>query len=210
MSTPPLDPHDKTIDFYFDFVSPFGYFASLLIDDLAERHGWHTRWHAMLIGVSVLKVMGMKPLLDTPLKGPYTVRDAERHARLHGISLGRRIDGPIVNPKPAGMAFHWLTQHDGGCSKAFARAVFDAYWVQGQDISDATVLGRALANANPDAPYGVNELTGLDAAQFLRSAVDASLQRGVFGSPFFIANGEPFFGVDKLSTLERWISCGGW
>lgn len=201
---------DKTIDFYFDFVSPFGYFASLLIDELAEQYGWHTRWHAMLIGVSVLKVMGMKPLLETPLKGPYTVRDAERHARLHGIHLGRRIDAPIVNPKPAGMAFHWVAQHDGGCSKAFARAVFDAYWVQGQDISNPAVLGCALAAVNPDAGYGVDELASADAAQLLRSAVDASLQQGVFGSPFFLVNGEPFFGVDKLPTLEKWISRGGW
>lgn len=205
---PPSD--DKVIDFYFDFVSPFGYFASLLIDELAERQGFSTRWHSMLIGVSVLKVMGMKPLLDTPLKGPYTVRDAERHARLHGIHLGRRIDAPIVNPKPAGMAFHWVKQHDDLASKAFARAVFSAYWIKGEDISDVAVLGRALGAVNPDAQYGVDELTGAEAAQLLRSAVDASLQRGVFGSPFFIVKGEPFFGVDKLPTLERWLTCGGW
>ena len=53
--------------FYFDFISPFGYFASLRVEALAARHGRTVDWHAMLLGVSVMKVMGLKPLLDTCL-----------------------------------------------------------------------------------------------------------------------------------------------
>ena len=36
------------------------------------------------------------------------------------------------------------------------------------------------------------------------------LARGVFGSPFFIVDGEPFFGVDKLELVDEWLSRGGW
>ena len=62
------------IEFYFDFISPFGYFASLRIDALAGRHGRRVDWYAIRLGVSVVKVMGLKPLLETPLKGAYLVR----------------------------------------------------------------------------------------------------------------------------------------
>ena len=58
----------EPIDFYFDFLSSYGYFASLRIEALAARHGREVRWHSMLLGVSVMKTMGLKPLLDTPLK----------------------------------------------------------------------------------------------------------------------------------------------
>ena len=66
-----------TVEFFFDFISPFGYLASLRVDALAAAHGHATRWQSMLLGVSVLKVMGLKPLRETPLKGAYLQRDLQ-------------------------------------------------------------------------------------------------------------------------------------
>ena len=37
------------LHFYFDFISPFGYFASLRIEDIARHHGRTVDWHAMLL-----------------------------------------------------------------------------------------------------------------------------------------------------------------
>jgi 2-hydroxychromene-2-carboxylate isomerase len=76
------------LNFYFDFISPYGWFASRRVEEIAARHGRTVEWHAMLLGVSVLKVMGLKPLLDTPLKGDYARRDVRRYARKHGLALG--------------------------------------------------------------------------------------------------------------------------
>ena len=42
------------LHFHFDFISPYGYFASLRIEAIAQRHGRTVEWHAMLLGVSVL------------------------------------------------------------------------------------------------------------------------------------------------------------
>ena len=44
----------------------------------------------------------------------------------------------------------------------------------------------------------------------LREATDEALSRGVFGSPFFIVDGEPFWGHDRLEHVERWLATGGW
>ena len=43
----------------------------------------------MLLGVSVMKVMGLKPLLETPLKSDYVLNDAARYMRQHGLKLAR-------------------------------------------------------------------------------------------------------------------------
>lgn len=205
-----MDQEGKCVDFYFDFISPFGFFASLQIDALAARHGYSVRWHSMLIGVSVLKVMGMRPLLEIPLKGPYTIRDAQRHARKQGIPLGRKIDDPLVDPRPAGKAFKWMQKHAPRYSKAFAQGIFHAYWIDGQDISELPVLSGILSDVYPALESGLDELQGNEAAALLRQSVDASLARGVFGSPFFLVGDEPFFGVEKLGQLEEWLSAGGW
>jgi 2-hydroxychromene-2-carboxylate isomerase len=49
-----------------------------------------------------------------------------------------------------------------------------------------------------------------EAGRLLRASVEASLVRGVFGSPFFIVGDEPFFGVEKMELLEDWLASGGW
>ena len=74
------------MQFYFDFISPFGYFASLRIDALAAKHGRQDEWRSMLLGVSVLEVMGMKPLMETPLKGDDLRREFARDERRHGLA----------------------------------------------------------------------------------------------------------------------------
>ena len=202
------------LHFYFDFISPFGYFASLRIDALAARHGRSVQWHPMLLGVSVMKVMGLKPLLDTPLKGPYTAHDVRRHARLHGITLGRALDAPMMNPLAAGRAFAWARRHHPDAAKALAQAMLHAYWVDGVDLSDPAALLAIALPADVSATFSAAALVAATqsagAAQLLRDEVDASLKAGVFGSPTVVVDGELFWGVDKLEQVERWLATSGW
>ncbi len=199
-----------SIDFYFDFISGYGYLASLRIEALAARHGREVRWHCMLLGVSVMKVMGLKPLLDTPLKGDYVRRDFDRYVRRRGLVLARNLNDPMMDPRPAARAFCWVTRHHAGLAPAFAQAAFDRYWRLGRDLSSAEELG-ALA-----APLGLDEaalkrgVASEESRTDLRDSVTAALEAGVFGSPFVIVDGEPFWGSDRLEQLDDWLSRGGW
>ena len=198
------------IDFYFDFLSAFGYFASLRIDAIAARHGRRVEWHCMLLGVSVMKVMGLKPLLDTPLKSDYVLRDAPRYMRRHGLELKRAVSDPMMDPRPSARAFYWVQRHHPGQQQAFAKAVFNSYWLQGNDLANSAQIA-ALAPALGIDPLALQ--TGLDsdeARSDLREHVSASIDRGVFGSPFMIADGEPFWGCDRLEMLDDWLATGGW
>ena len=38
---------------------------------------------------------------------------------------------------------------------------------------------------------------------------DGAIKKGVFGSPFVIADGEPFFGVDRFEILDEWLVTEG-
>jgi 2-hydroxychromene-2-carboxylate isomerase len=44
----------------------------------------------------------------------------------------------------------------------------------------------------------------------LQLEVDAAIERGVFGSPYIVVDGEPFWGADRLPQLERWLAQGPW
>jgi len=198
------------IHFYFDFISPYGFFASLRIEALAARHQRTVEWHSMLLGVSVMKVMGLKPLLDTPLKGDYVRRDVDRHARRHGIVLGRDFDAPVGNPLPAARAFCWVKHHRPDLQAAMAHALYGAYWSQGLDLSTPQAV------ASIALPPGIERAAVEAAVQddmvhtLLRREVDASLRAGVFGSPTVIVDGEMFWGVDRLADVDEWLARDGW
>jgi len=189
---------------HLDFISPYGYFASLRVEALAARHGRTVAWHPMLLGVAVLKVMGLKPLMDTPLKGDYVDRDVRRYAREHGLPMQRQPRDPVMNPLACGRALAWVNRHQPERAGEVVHAIYRAYWGEAQDLSTPVslepVVGATIAQAS----------AGEEAAALLRAEVDASLAAGIFGSPTLLIDGEPFWGVDKLEQAERWLQRGGW
>lgn len=200
----------RPLVFYFDFISPYGYFAALRIEEIAARHGRTVDWQAMLLGVSVLKVMGLKSLVDTPLKGDYVRRDVRRHFRKLGISSHRDVDAPVMNPLPAARALHWVKQHHPTLAGPLALALYDAYWCEGADLSTAAAICAAAQARGLAVPDLADAIESKEAADLLRAAVNASLKTGIFGSPTVVVDGEPFWGFDRLDELEQWLAKGAW
>jgi 2-hydroxychromene-2-carboxylate isomerase len=198
------------LHFYFDFISPYGYFASLRIEELAARHGRKVEWHAMLLGVSVLKVMGLKPLMETPLKSDYMRRDVLRYIRRHNLTVRRDVDAPMFGPLPAARAFHWVKHHQPELAPPLAHALFHAAWADGRDLATAADVAAVALPAGLDAQALRAAIDGSEASALLRRAVDASLKAGIFGSPTVVVDGEPFWGVDRLPDVDEWLARGGW
>lgn len=196
--------------FYFDFISPYGYFASLGIEQLAARHGRTVDWRPMLLGIAVLKVMGLKPLLDTPLKGDYMRRDVLRHARRHGVPLARDLNASVGNPLPAARAFYWVKQHRPELQAPMAHALFHAFWAEGRDLSTPEAVASIALPAGLDAVELAEGAATDHAATLLRNAIAASIKAGVFGSPTVIVDDEPFWGSDRMQEIDEWLACGGW
>ena len=198
------------IDFYFDFISPYGYLASLRIDRLAARHDLAVVWHPVLLGVTVMKVMGLKPLMETPLKKDYIPREIARYARLHGVEIGRDVAKAPMNPLPVARVFSWLKVHGSEHAKDFASAALDAYWRDDRDLSQPLEILAAGARAGVPELLISRALEADEASSLLREEVEHAIRRGVFGSPFFLVGDEPFFGVDKLELIDLWLARRGW
>lgn len=203
-------PQATPLEFWFDFISPFGYLASQRIDALAARHGRTVNWRPLLVGVTVLKVMGLPPVPQTPLKGPYAARQLSRYLRHHGLQLGRPPGAPPMNPLPAGRLFAWLRAHAPQHAQPAAQAILHAYWVAGQAMDQPEALRAAVLQAGVPAPVADAGLAAPEAAALLRAEVAAAVAAGAFGSPFVIVDGEPFFGLDNLEAVDEWLGAGGW
>lgn len=198
----------EPVTFYFDFSSPYGFLAAREIDALAGRQGRETIWKPMLLG-AVFKQTGTQPLTNVPLKGDYTRRDLAREARRLGIDF--RLPDPFPFASiAAARAFYWLWDRDPAAAKDLARALLERAFVGGDDISKpARVLAVGAAQG---LDGGALEAALQDVAikDRLRREVEGAVAAGVFGSPFVIADGEPFWGYDRFPRLEAWLETGGW
>jgi 2-hydroxychromene-2-carboxylate isomerase len=196
------------IDFYFEFASPYGYLASTQIDALAGRHGRTVAWHPIMLGAA-FKETGARPLMQTPLKGPYLLHDVPRFARLLGVPLTLPPVMPM-NSLAASRACVWVEENDPERAKRLAQALFRAHWGEGRD------LGAPEAVAAVAAGLGILRADLLAAVadqrikDQLKEQTQAAIERGVFGSPFIFVDGEPFWGADRLPQVEAWLARGGW
>jgi 2-hydroxychromene-2-carboxylate isomerase len=205
-----MNTHPTPLHFYFDFISPFGYFAALRIEVLAARYGRQVEWHAMLLGVSVMKVMGLKPLLDTPLKGDYIRREAERYMRRHNLVLKRKVDDKMMDPGNAGRTFYWIKKHKPELLVPSVHAIYEGYWVQGLDLSSAESIAEIVSQLGIETQWLIEGIQSAEAGQMLRSGVDDSMKLGVFGSPTVLVDSELFWGVQSFELLDEWLAIGGW
>lgn len=197
------------IDFYFDFSSPYGYLASEQIDALAARHGRSVIWRPMLLGV-VFQQTGGQPLLDIPLKGGYARHDLARSARLLGLPFQLPASFPFMSVA-ACRAFYWLHDRDPGAAVALAKALYREAFGKGGDIeSGEAVLRVAGAAGIVDTEPLAEALNDPAVKQRLREEVSRAISKGVFGSPLFVVDGEPFWGHDRLDQLGLWLQRGGW
>jgi len=194
------------IEFYFDFSSPYGYLASRKIEALAQAHGRKVNWRPILLGVA-FKATGMAPLPQLPLKGPYSMRDFLRSARFHGIAYRQPENFP-VSTIAAARAFYWLQEKDAVQAVALAKALYDAYFREGVDISKPQNVIQIAAALGVNAEALAAALNDPAVKEKTRHEVDAAIAKGVFGSPYLVVDGEPFWGVDRFDQIERWLAKG--
>ena len=196
------------IEFWFDFSSPYGYIAAQLIDDVAARHGRSVDWHPILLG-PIFKSVGTAPLTLLPIKGEYSKHDFARTARYHKVPFRLPEKFP-AGTQVAARAFYLIADGDAVLARDFARRVYRAYFADGRDVADPAVVMELAAAAGADTAALAEPLKGEAIKDRVKAEVADAMKAGVFGSPHFIVDGEPFWGVDRIPMMEEWMRTGGW
>ncbi len=190
---------NHTLDFYWDFSSPYAYLASTQVEALAARTGATLRSCPMLLG-GLFKAIGQ---VDVPLmafseaKRKYMLVDLHRWADHWGVPFKFPSRFPM-NTVKALRAYLALPE---ARRAAFRAATFRAYWADDRDIADDAVLA---------------ELIGADAAEVLLrtkepaikeelfAATGAAAKAGAFGAPTWVVDGtDLYWGQDRIPLVER-------
>ena len=194
------------IRFWFDFSSPYSYIASEWVEALAARHGRTVRWHAILLGAT-FQVAELKSPVSYPLKREYSFRDFERSARFEGVPLTIPAEFPIPTINAARL-FWWLDDADPARAAAWAHAGLRAYFTRGVMLSDPVALKGLAAEFGIDPARAEAAWSDPQVKAKLKAANDEAIRLGIFGAPYFVVDGEPFWGNDRKPQIERWLAEG--
>ena len=197
---------DKVVDYYFATNSPWTYLGHDRFVALANRHGASVNVYPIDLG-KVLPVSGGLPLAKrAPQRQAYRLVELERWSKHLGIPLN-------LQPKHVGAATDVparfvlaAAEHGAAPALAMAGGVLRARWAEEVDAGDeGTLVGVANRLGLDGAALAKRAASdGIDARydELTQRAIDAQ----VFGAPWYVYRGEPYWGQDRLDFLARALS----
>jgi len=194
--------------FYFDLSSPYGYFAAQKIDQTVADFDRTVVWKPIMLGAA-MKETGNVPLAEQPIKGDYCKHDWERLAKYMEVPWKMPDPFPIAT-LAAARAFYWIDDYDPALAKKLALAAYHAYFGEGRDITAPETVAELAQPLGIDADALLAAVQDPAIKERLKQETTDALDAGVFGSPFVIIDGEPFWGADRLWMIRRWLKSGGW
>lgn len=192
------------IEFFFDCSSPWTYLAFHNIQPIARDFGVAIEWRPILVGGifnTVNPSVYEQRQTPVPLKAKYMLKDLGDWARSAGLAIKMPPSVFPVNSVKAMRGCIWL---GGERMLPFARAVFELYWGEDQDISQDAVLREACRRAGVDDAALFEGIAQQTIKDQLRLNTEEVVTRGGFGSPtIFVNKTDMYFGNDRLPLVRE-------
>jgi 2-hydroxychromene-2-carboxylate isomerase len=190
--------------FFYDYSCPYAYLAHFAVEAVCARTGAELVWEPFLLG-GVFQAIGTPVVPDTMMpasKARMNVLDIRRYADLLGVPLKM----PPTHPNRTVLALR-ATIATGEIPRA-SKALYKAYWADGEDVSKPEIVRAVLDAAGLDGAAAVDRANDPAIKSDLRARTDRAVAAGVFGAPALVVakdghEPELFWGQDRLDFVER-------
>lgn len=190
----------KTLEFFFDLVSPYSYLASTQLDALAERTGARVLWRPFLLGAVFKATQNVSPA-SIPAKAVYLLkdlRDWSRHYRLPEFHFPD--DFPFNSMNLQRLA---LVAEEQGRMPQFGHRMYRAIFQERRDVLSPEGLATLLSEQGMDPAASQARAQAQEIKDRLKKNTEEAVERGAFGAPTFFVDGEMFVGNDRLFFVEK-------
>ena len=179
----------SSIDWYFDFVSPYSYLAFHRLPEF----GRFVIYKPVLFA-GILNHWGQKGPAEIPAKRKWTYRNCVWEAQKLGVAFRFPSLHPF-NPLP-----HLRLALAAGCQPEAVRRIFDFVWTTGEDAADPARFSSLCR----ELKIGQEKLA--EVKDLLRKNTDEAMARGIFGVPSFVIRDEVFWGADSVDFAKAFLS----
>jgi len=188
----------ETVPLYFDFISPYAYFAHLQVERIEKKHGVKVEYRPVLFA-GLLDHHGQLGPAEIESKREVTFRDIARYAARHEIALTGPAAHPFVPTTALRLA---LPEVSGDAQVQVIDTLYRAGWGRGLDLGDPVQLAAVLEDEGLPGEAWVGRTREPEVKAALRASTEAAVAKGVFGVPTFEVHGELIWGNDRVSTVE--------
>lgn len=191
----------KSVEFFFDFGSPTTYLAWTQLPRICAEAGAELIYRPMLLG-GVFQATGNASPIEVPAKGKHVMLDLQRFAKRYGVPMAFNPHFPINTlGLMRGAVAVQLRQPER--FDDYVKTIFQAMWVDAQNLGDLAVLGKVLAAGGFD-PQALLALTGeQEIKDALKATTEEAIKRGAFGAPIMFVGDQMFFGQDRLDFVRE-------
>ena len=181
----------KSIDFYFDFISPYSYLA-----------------HKKIINLNLRNIFNYKAIL---LGGLHNLAEVTPPA-FNERKMKNMKDDCILIAKKNEISFKWNEKFpinslylmrgflivDDDKKSRFIDLCFDAYWKDNLDISTEKNMQKILTDCAIDHAFFAKSIKEQKIKDRLKDLTSEAFRLDVFGAPTFLVNNKLFWGQDRL------------
>jgi 2-hydroxychromene-2-carboxylate isomerase len=196
----------KKLEFFYDCSSPWTYLAFSKIEEVAARHSAELVWRPILVGGvfnTVNQSVYDQRANPVKVKARYYRKDLQDWAHLYKLEIidpGELAVFPVNSVKAMRGAFVAL---EHGKIAEYSRQVFETYWGANRDISKDEVLRDIVRETGLDEAEYFSKIALPEYKEKLKTNTDELIARGGYGSPTMFADGDMYFGNDRLPLVEH-------
>ena len=184
----------KSIEFYFDFSSPYSYIGYKEINQLEKKGSFKVKYMPIFLG-GLHNSAGITPAAFISIKSKYMVRDTKLVSERKNIKFNFNSYFPI---KTINLMRGFIIAEEDNFEKIYTEKIFNAIWKDGLNMNDQNIVDKILKNTNINPKTFFLRASGQSVKNALRKKTDEAFEKGVFGAPTFLVNNKIFWGQDRL------------
>lgn len=192
----------KTIDYFYSHQSPWTYMGHKRFMKMAEAAGAKVNFKPVDYGRIFPQSGGLPVNKRPPQRQAYRLVELKRWSEHHGAKLNLQPKFFPVDSKPAAL-LAIAADKSGGDVGRLSGAILGALWAEDKNIADADTLVKIADTTGLNGKKLMDASLAPEIAQIYERYTDEAIQAQVFGAPWYIYEGEPFWGQDRLDMLER-------
>ena len=183
----------KSIDFYFDFISPYSYLAHNKIKVLIENSNINFNYKPLFVG-GLHNLQGITAPAFIKPKLKHMISDCGLIAKKDGSDFIWNSKFP-VNSLNIMRGYLFINDE---VKDLYLNVIFDAYWKDNLDTSNEEILKTLLKNCKIESNYFFEGIKNIKIKDELRNVTQAAHDKEIFGAPTFVVNDKIFWGQDRL------------
>ena len=184
----------KSIEFYFDFSSPYAYLGFKEIKKYEKKYPFQIKYMPIFLG-GLHNSAGITPAAFNKIKSKYMVQDTKLVANKKNIKFSFNSYFPI---KTVNFMRGAIIAKDDNYEKIYVEKIFDSIWRDGLNMNDNIIINKVLKNLDLNPSIFFEKVSDIKIKDKLKKLTNDALKKGIFGAPTYYVNRKIFFGQDRL------------